>query len=389
MASLTNFELNAIYGMMKDLVPGDRYPGKPFLEYIRTLKPGNNAVMLCRDRRTNELVVAKMWMQQRDEAGEPYDVAFLRDKMPRHRSVLKTKGVLTNLPHELCWTVLLPYCNADCVYALFNFCIKEAKLMPEAFLWHLMGSVLGALQACVDEGFCHGDLHFGNVFLHFPEPISTQWPQILLADFDNEFHGDLEFHLRADLRYFFSSICSVVRSLQAQGEYSTELVSLSMLIAGQLGHYDAPSFEAIMKVVRPQIGKCMKLCGGAKHLGGWMKKYLMDLQANAEKQPLNLEQMPHPAPTDNARQRPIPIWTNSAASSQTLVDDFDRMNMEGDLVSKGKLSEPLPQLTAQLIAMTQGKPYQSRLTVDDRQKHHFGKSPASTVSSGTTAFSTW
>ena len=276
-------------------------------EWVKTFKGGSRGgAELCRHKSTGQLVVLKtfdalagdlhtlddIWTQL---SQKPADYELYYD-MPLHKGVVKVLDSYKHFPKEGMFVHILPYFNAGTMNNLLQHVLKHNVQVPEAFLWSTISSVLEALQACLEEDMCHGDLHLSNVVFHFDGAISALFPRPVLIDFgEDAFCGDEE-GTRHDLARFFTGIWLLIygaRGLQQPSTYPysrclTEWVALCSGLSS--GGFLPPSLPELMENLYPRIPRHTQDCKGEKTLPDWLHDYFVELQANATGQPIPASQ---------------------------------------------------------------------------------------------------
>ena len=265
-----------------------------WLEQIRELSGGSNETpILCRDKRTGYLVVAKPFAQDAygiyNGGKDPEEVELYRE-LPQHLHVINILDTITNWPLRGDSTVVMEYCNAGSLSGLRRHAQWENKLIPEFFLWQITQQVLEALQACADKGIAHGDLHTGNVFLHFPEPITDQFPHAVIADFgDQPETWNVKRAAWHDVvRYFSGLSFCLTHSLdwgnltKRTPRYSSALQNWIELIVSPAEEEQSLTFSRVMQELFPKIPEYMQRSKGARKMPKWMVSYFVKLQQNAE-----------------------------------------------------------------------------------------------------------
>ena len=262
-------------------------PISEWIEFIRLFTGGSNEeTALCRDKRDSSLVVSKIFEHYETDQGL-YEVELYRERLPQHPNVIRcVSEPIPDYPLKGCCTVLFEYANAGSLANLREYAEWKKTQIPEAFLWRIIHNVLEGLMACETEGICHGDLHSGNIFLHFPHVIEEQFPVAVIGDFGDAFEGyPLQLALRMDLIRFFSSLMYLINTPKIpKGSvgYSKALVDWISVIAGDTEH-SPPEFAEVVRELYPRIPSFVRECKGDKTLPQWLVGYFTHLQANAEK----------------------------------------------------------------------------------------------------------
>ncbi|KIX94744.1 uncharacterized protein Z520_09434 [Fonsecaea multimorphosa CBS 102226] len=80
-------------------------------------------------------------------------------------------------------SMLFQYCNGGTLERFMNILGRERILAPEVLFWHLLDNVFEVIEH-LHKGsspVSHGDLHEGNIYLHYPTPDS-KLPEFFVGD---------------------------------------------------------------------------------------------------------------------------------------------------------------------------------------------------------------
>ena len=129
---------------------------------------------------------------------------------------------------QLSTTSFWEYCNGN---HLLQFLAEAQGLgipIPEVFIWKLLyqlGTTLDFIHFGCQPAIGQGDLHAGNIFLHW-EDDSSVLPEIKLGDFGCAHSPKLTLAY-VDFCHFYNGLCNIVRQStpRLSTPYSQELIS--------------------------------------------------------------------------------------------------------------------------------------------------------------------
>ncbi|OQV05685.1 Protein kinase domain-containing protein [Cladophialophora immunda] len=80
-------------------------------------------------------------------------------------------------------SMLFSYCNGGTLERFLAILERERILAPEVLVWHLLDNLFEAIEHLHrgTTSISHGDLHEGNIYLHFPTPES-RLPEFFIGD---------------------------------------------------------------------------------------------------------------------------------------------------------------------------------------------------------------